>query len=139
MVASNIILHIHIFLVVAIFFFIGLLYYITPKRPRGVPPGPGFCLPFIGHLHLLGKNPRLQVEKWRKLYGNVFSVFFGSKLIIIINRFSVLREAFAKRGDVFSDRPRMVMGDKISKYHGNIVLLLLFINLCSTVFHMLKH
>jgi len=86
---------------------LSLLWWLSTRRPAGLPPGPGFALPLLGHLHLLDKDPRTQFRAWRRQYGDVFSLYMGGRLVVVLNGFPVIKEALVKFGDVFSDRPRV--------------------------------
>ncbi|XP_076462578.1 cytochrome P450 2B4-like [Babylonia areolata] len=86
-----------------------------------LPPGPGFALPVLGHLHLLGKDPRAKLHQWRERYGDVFSVLLGSRQVVILCGFPAIWEAFVKHADVFSHRPQMPITDRICKGRGIIL------------------
>lgn len=64
------------------------------------------------------KDPRLTFQKWRRLYGDVFSLYMADRLVIVLNTFDVIKEAFVKLGDAFSDRPSMFISDEICKGNG---------------------
>ncbi|XP_041357822.1 cytochrome P450 2J6-like [Gigantopelta aegis] len=76
-------------------------------RPKGVPPGPWFYLPVIGNLVQIGANPVTSFREMRKKYGDVFSVYMANRLVIVVNGFDNLKEAFVKNGDTFSNRPNL--------------------------------
>ncbi|XP_076462581.1 cytochrome P450 2B4-like [Babylonia areolata] len=86
-----------------------------------LPPGPGFALPVLGHLHLLGKDPRAKLHQWRERYGDVFSVLLGSRQVVILCGFPAIWEAFVKHGDVFSHRMQTPITDRIFKGKGIIL------------------
>ncbi|KAL8586800.1 hypothetical protein ACOMHN_061313 [Nucella lapillus] len=97
---------------------LSFLWWLCTRRPAGVPPGPGFALPLLGHLHLLDRDPRAKFTKWRQQYGDIFSLYLGSRLVIVFNSYSVIREAFVKHGDVFSERPHMLTTDRLAENLG---------------------
>ena len=37
--------------------------------------------------------------------GEIFSLYFGSRLVVVLNSYDVLYQAFVKHGDTLSDRP----------------------------------
>ncbi|XP_059903553.1 cytochrome P450 2U1 isoform X1 [Gadus macrocephalus] len=39
------------------------------------------------------------------LYGNIYSIFIGHKLVVILNGYEVIKDALTNHADVFSDRP----------------------------------
>ena len=62
----------------------------------------------------------MSIRKLRKTYGDVFSVYFGSRLVIMINGFENIKETLVKNAEVFVDRPRMFTLDIITKDKGII-------------------
>ena len=98
---------------------LSLLWWLSTRRPAGLPPGPGFALPLLGHLHLLDKDPRVQFRAWRQHYGDVFSLYMGGRLVVVLNGFPVIKEALVKFADVFSDRPHIFTMDRLSENKGN--------------------
>ncbi|XP_071108290.1 cytochrome P450 2C23-like [Haliotis cracherodii] len=95
-----------------------LVLWLTSRRPSGTPPGPRFPLPIVGHALSIGKNPKKKFREWHKKYGDIFSVYIGNRLVIILNGYEVLKDAFVKHGDVFSDRPHVFVVDEVSKGMG---------------------
>ncbi|KAK6963666.1 cytochrome P450 2U1, partial [Biomphalaria glabrata] len=81
-----------------------LTFYIRSRQPTNLPPFPGASLPFIGHLHLLGKNPRRKFKQWAQEYGDVFTLQMGPQRNIFVNTMEAMKEAFIKKADFFSDR-----------------------------------
>ena len=97
---------------------LSLLYWLSTRRPAGLPPGPGPALPLLGHLLLLERDPRAQFRQWRRQYGDVFSYYVGSQLVVVLNGLDVLKEAFIKTADVFSHRPPTFFRDKLNEGRG---------------------
>ncbi|XP_076441361.1 cytochrome P450 2B4-like [Babylonia areolata] len=95
-----------------------LLWWLSARRPQGLPPGPGPALPLLGHLHLMPKDPRAQLWTWRRQYGDVFSLYMGGKLVVVLASYSAIREALVTFADVFSDRPHSFLIAQISKNKG---------------------
>ncbi|PVD29099.1 hypothetical protein C0Q70_11696 [Pomacea canaliculata] len=87
------------------------LWWLLTRRPVGVPPGPGFALPVLGHLHLLKSDPRQQFTTWRRQYGDVFSLYMGSQLVVVLNGYKVIKDALVKHADAFSDRPHFPIAE----------------------------
>ncbi|KAH9490073.1 cytochrome P450 2 sub U member 1 [Bulinus truncatus] len=79
--------------------------YSVARIQKKKPPSPGMALPIIGHLHLLEKNPRNQFLEWAKKLGDIFHLQMGSHSVYVLNNLDLIKEAFIKKGDVFSDRP----------------------------------
>ncbi|KAL8615092.1 hypothetical protein ACOMHN_009168 [Nucella lapillus] len=80
---------------------------------------PGPALPLLGHLHLLAKDPRPQFWMWRRQYGNVFSLYMGGRLVVVLASHSAIREALVTFTDVFSNRPYSFAVDYITKKKGD--------------------
>ena len=97
---------------------LSLLYWLSTRRPAGLPPGPGPALPLLGHLLLLERDTRAQFRQWRRQYGDVFSYYVGSQLVVVLNGLDVMQEAFVKMADTFSHRPHAFYGDKINEGKG---------------------
>ena len=76
-------------------------------RPKNAPPGPWFYIPVIGNLVQIGSNPVTSFREMRKKYGDVFSVYMANRLVIVINGFDNMKEAFVKNSDLFTDRPSL--------------------------------
>lgn len=88
------------------------------RKPCGLPPGP-FVFPVIGNtIAIMRKTLVYAFRDWRKEYGDIFSVAIGTKWVIVINGYENLREAFVKRGDVFSERPDIFVVREITERHG---------------------
>jgi cytochrome P450 len=82
-------------------------YYL---KNRGLPPGPA-RLPFIGNIHQLPEqNPWRTYQEWSKKYGPVFSLRVGLDTIVMLNNHEAARDLLDKRSNIYSSRPRLVMG-----------------------------
>ncbi|PVD29117.1 hypothetical protein C0Q70_11714 [Pomacea canaliculata] len=88
------------------------------RRSEDLPPGPGPALPLIGHLHLMRKDPRQKFAEWRRRYGDVFSLYVGNRLVVVLNGYNVIKDALVKHADVFTDRPHFYFTDYIAKGKG---------------------
>lgn len=102
-----------------------ILYYIVTcyqKRHAfaNIPPGPkpwpvvgnfgGFLVPSVirrkfGPKPRSAKNAASVLTELAKVYGNVYSIYVGSQLVVILNGYKVVRDALSNHPDVFSDRP----------------------------------
>ncbi|XP_005101279.1 cytochrome P450 2F2-like [Aplysia californica] len=75
-------------------------------RPVLLPPGPRL-LPLLGNLHLLiWEDVRSLVVRLRKEYGDIFSVYFGWRPVVVVAGLKLIKETFVKNAEVFSERPR---------------------------------
>ncbi|CAF4364911.1 unnamed protein product [Rotaria sp. Silwood2] len=66
------------------------------KKPKNVPPGPPIhALPVFGHLLRLGKHPQETLMKWcQQSKSDIIHCYFGQKLVIVLNNYSLIKEAF---------------------------------------------
>ncbi|XP_076466491.1 cytochrome P450 2B4-like [Babylonia areolata] len=84
-----------------------------------LPPSPGTALPLLGHLHLLKKgDPRETFRDLREKLGDIFSFYAGSRLIVVLNGYDVIREALVKKAAVFSHRPHTFMSQQMGQGRG---------------------
>ncbi|MEQ2212814.1 hypothetical protein XENOCAPTIV_005459 [Xenoophorus captivus] len=87
---------------------------------RNIPPGPqpwpvvgnfgGLLLPpFIRRWSGQTSNPNIGVMEaltsQANVYGNIYSLFVGSQLLVVLNGYEVVKDALSNHPDVFSDRP----------------------------------
>ncbi|XP_059161774.1 cytochrome P450 2D15-like [Physella acuta] len=84
-----------------------MVYRWFSRTDQNLPPCPVRPLPVVGHLLSLDKDPREQYKRWRQKCGDIFSLYLGEKLMVVLNGYDVIHEALVTRGDEFSDRPRM--------------------------------
>ncbi|KAL8563687.1 hypothetical protein ACOMHN_050515 [Nucella lapillus] len=97
-----------------------VLWWLSTRRPPGLPPGPGPALPVLGHLHLVPADPRAKFRAWRRQYGDVFSLLMGKRVVVVLASYPVMREAFVTMGDVFSDRPHVFVMEEVFQTKGVI-------------------
>ncbi|KAL3883906.1 hypothetical protein ACJMK2_030136 [Sinanodonta woodiana] len=103
-----------------VFCVVVLLCYYALRTPNNIPMGP-LTVPLLGNIpQLIGRNPLLLFRKWRKQYGDVFSVYMGSQLLIVLNGYTTIKEALVARGNVLSERPHNFLLDKIKDGEGII-------------------
>jgi hypothetical protein len=69
---------------------------------------------------------RKPFKKYRKQLGDVFSLYFGGKLTIVISGYETLKEAFHKNGELFADRPSLYITDIATRNRGNFTKSLQF-------------
>ena len=82
-------------------------------RPRNFPPGP-LGLPIIGYLLFLDvKNIGKSFKRLGNRYGDIFSIFIGTKPCVVLNSYPLIKEAFSKKE--FSGRPGMFSGTFFQK------------------------
>ncbi|KAM5152292.1 cytochrome P450 2K1-like [Mantella aurantiaca] len=109
-----------------------LLYFVTcfaliyywingSKKSNGkMPPGPR-PLPIIGNLHLLDlRKPYESLMKLSEKYGEIFTLHFGPKKIVVIAGYSAVRDALVNQADDFGERAIMPLFKLMNKEKGII-------------------
>ncbi|KAF3855254.1 hypothetical protein F7725_023309 [Dissostichus mawsoni] len=83
-----------------------ILFQLKSRRPKNFPPGPS-PLPILGNiLELSLDNPLKDFERLRNTYGNVYSVFLGTKTAVVINGMKAMKDAIVTKGIDFAGRPQ---------------------------------
>ena len=95
------------------------------RANRLYPPGPrGF--PFLGYLYVLWTpDKRKLFAELRAEHGDVFSFNLGCRLVVVINGFETLRQAFVHQGGSFVDRPQVFTFTHVGQGKGKAEVLLL--------------
>ncbi|XP_075056840.1 cytochrome P450 2U1 [Mixophyes fleayi] len=62
--------------------------------------------------------PHVALSNMAKMYGNVFGLYIGSRLIVILNDFDTVKDAMVNHSEVFSDRPSVPVVSIITKRKG---------------------
>ncbi|GLT69336.1 hypothetical protein SLA2020_414940 [Shorea laevis] len=96
-------------LVVAIVFWLIYLQTRTPSTPKHLPPSPP-SWPILGHLHLAKKPLHRTFHRLSQKYGQIFSLRFGSRLVVIVSSPSAVEECFTKNDIVLANRPDLLVG-----------------------------
>ncbi|XP_076939135.1 cytochrome P450 93A3-like [Bidens hawaiensis] len=69
-----------------------------------LPPAP-FCLPVIGHLHLLTPIIHQGLHKLSKRHGPIFRLFLGSTPCVVVSTPEIAKEIYKTHENAFLDRP----------------------------------
>ncbi|KAM7008684.1 cytochrome P450 2U1 isoform 2-T2 [Tautogolabrus adspersus] len=96
-------------------------FYQKRRHLSNIPPGPkpwplvgnfgGFLIPsfiqrrFGQQSASSDRSTVAALTELNKLYGNIYSLFVGSQLLVVLNGYDVIRDAFSNHPEVFSDRP----------------------------------
>ncbi|XP_050415836.1 cytochrome P450 2D3 [Patella vulgata] len=83
-------------------------YVISMQERSGIPPGPSYW-PIVGNMldirgKRVGKRHKYYAELQEK-YGDIFRIYFGNQLLVVLNDFESIEDAFVKQKDLFSSRP----------------------------------
>ncbi|KAG6810836.1 hypothetical protein H0H92_010131 [Tricholoma furcatifolium] len=80
---------------------------------KAMPPGP-WGIPLIGNRYQLPPvKPWRKFAEWSRKYGPVSSIFLGSTPVIILGTAQAAWDLLEKRSDIYSSRPRFIMGGEI--------------------------
>ena len=91
-------------LLIAIAICLYIYKYCLEDRILNLPPGP-LPLPIVGNLLSLGLDARKPLLKLKQLYGDVFTLYMGSRRVVFLNSYNAIKDAFVKNGQAFSGRP----------------------------------
>ncbi|XP_072827764.1 cytochrome P450 2C18-like isoform X1 [Vicugna pacos] len=95
-----------------------LSLWIQSSRNGKLPPGPT-PLPILGNiLQLDVKNISKSLSKLSKVYGPVFTVYFGMKPTVVLHGYQAVKEALIDRGEDFSGRGSFPLAERINKGYG---------------------
>ncbi|KAJ8769329.1 hypothetical protein K2173_002533 [Erythroxylum novogranatense] len=96
-----------------VFLFVALNFYRSKNNRRNLPPSPpGF--PFLGHLHLQKPPMHRTLQSLAQIYGPIFSLRFGRRLVVIVSSSSAVEECFNKNDIVLANRPEVLMAKHVS-------------------------
>ncbi|KAL3876390.1 hypothetical protein ACJMK2_034240 [Sinanodonta woodiana] len=98
-----------------------LFVFNTTSKPRNLPPGPKPVYPLIGNLPAVaGKDVLLTFREMRKKYGDIYSLYFGHQLMIVVNGYETIKNVLVKHGALFSERPHNFLSDEMCQGRGLI-------------------
>ncbi|XP_058399566.1 cytochrome P450 2C19-like [Diceros bicornis minor] len=84
------------------------------KLPSGPTP-----LPIIGNILQLGvKDISKSLSKLSKVYGPVFTLYFGMKRTVVLHGYEAVKEALIDLGEEFSGRGSFPVPERANKGHG---------------------
>ncbi|XP_041650585.1 cytochrome P450 2F2-like isoform X1 [Cheilinus undulatus] len=91
------------------------------RRPKNFPPGPP-TLPIVGNLlHMSPENPLKDFERFRKSYGNVYSLYFGPKPAVVLNGMEAMKAAMVTKATDFAGRPQDMLFNDATRRNGVIL------------------
>ncbi|XP_069839958.1 cytochrome P450 2K1-like isoform X2 [Dendropsophus ebraccatus] len=90
----------------------------SKKSKAKMPPGPT-PLPLIGNLNMVDlKKPHQSLMKLSEKYGEVFTVHFGPKKVVVLAGYKAVKEALITRAEDFGERASSPLFDLTSNKHG---------------------
>ncbi|XP_072287791.1 cytochrome P450 2C23-like [Pyxicephalus adspersus] len=102
--------------------FVSLIIFLTYlkflwKRSK-MPPGP-FPLPILGNfLQLCFDGLPQSLIKITKKYGPIYTIYFGSRPIVVVTGYQALKEVFLDYGDAFLNRGSIPVFDRLFNSEG---------------------
>ncbi|KAL8151205.1 hypothetical protein V2J09_021013 [Rumex salicifolius] len=86
------------------------LLTLRQNRNRNLPPSPSFSLPVLGHLHLISQPVRYSLYRLSLSLGPIFSLRFGSRLVVVISSASAAEDCFSQNDVALANRPGLLSG-----------------------------
>ncbi|XP_065147819.1 cytochrome P450 2F2-like [Paramisgurnus dabryanus] len=87
-------------------------------RLKNFPPGPQ-PFPIFGNLlHLNNVNPLNDLKRFAECYGKIYTVYWGTRPVVILNSFEVIKEALVTKAVDFAGRPQECMFSHMSDFKG---------------------
>lgn len=96
------------------------IFHTRRRTFKNLPPGPQ-CLPIIGNLHQLKQPLHRTFHTLSQKHGNIFSLWFGSRLVVVVSSLTAARECFTKNDVVLANRPHFLTGKYIAYNNTTIV------------------
>jgi hypothetical protein len=88
-----------------------IVLYLWVRVPRGLPPCPKWVWPGFAHSLMVKGDLTHLFVRLRAEHGDVFSIWLGGRLVVVINGFQKIKEAFIDDGSNFSWRPDILNCD----------------------------
>ncbi|KAJ1403198.1 Cytochrome P450 [Sesbania bispinosa] len=95
-----------------ILFLVTVKLLFPTRRLRNLPPGPP-CIPLIGNLYQLKRPLHRTLHRLSEKHGQVFSLWFGSRFVVVVSSPSVVHECFTKNDIILANRPPLLAGKHI--------------------------
>lgn len=89
-----------------------ILSHSQTKRRHNLPPSPPWRLPVIGHVHLLKTLLHRTLYDFSQKLGPIFSLRFGSRLVVVVSSSSLVEECFTKYDIILANRPQSAVDRK---------------------------
>ncbi|KAL5753057.1 hypothetical protein ACOSP7_023233 [Xanthoceras sorbifolium] len=96
------------------------LWFQPTTHRKNLPPSPP-SIPILGHLHILKPPMHRAFQHLAEKYGPIFSLRFGSHLVVVVSSASAAEECFTKNDIVLANRPKLLIGKHIHYNHTTLV------------------
>ncbi|KAK9923047.1 hypothetical protein M0R45_031482 [Rubus argutus] len=90
------------------------------RRYPNLPPSPSLSLPILGHLYLLNTPIHRTFHRLSQKHGPVFSLWFGSRRVVIVASSSAVQECFTKNDITLANRPPSLLNKYLGYNHTSI-------------------
>ncbi|XP_044527072.1 cytochrome P450 2B11-like [Gracilinanus agilis] len=99
--------------------FLGLLLLLAKRPQKGnLPPGP-LPLPLLGNLLHMGRHGILKsFLEFRDKYGDVFTVYLGTRRVVVLCGHEAVKKALVDNAEVFSGRGTLSIAELIFQRYG---------------------
>ncbi|XP_027923747.1 cytochrome P450 81E8-like isoform X2 [Vigna unguiculata] len=87
-------------------------FFFKTRSFWNLPPGP-FSFPIIGNLHQMRQPLHRTFHALSQKHGKVFSLWFGSRFVVVVSSPEAVQECFTKNDIVLANRPRLLTGKYI--------------------------
>ncbi|MCB4745088.1 MAG: cytochrome P450 [Sulfurovum sp.] len=88
-----------------------IIVYLWVRVPGGLPPCPKWVLPGFSHSLIVKGDLAALFRRLRREHGDVFSFWLAGQLVIVINGFQNIKEAFIDDASNFAWRPDILNCD----------------------------
>ncbi|KAG8552933.1 hypothetical protein GDO81_003166 [Engystomops pustulosus] len=105
-----------------VIFILCFILYLSLKSIRNhgnLPPGPA-PLPLLGNMLDLGGDFVNSLMKLRDKYGDVFTVYLGSRPVVVVTGYRAVKEIYLDKADDYLNRGDMPIWDEFYKNYGVI-------------------
>ncbi|XP_071979549.1 cytochrome P450 2A5-like [Engystomops pustulosus] len=105
-----------------VIFILCFILYLSLKSIRNhgnLPPGPA-PLPLLGNMLDLGGDFVNSLMKLRDKYGDVFTVYLGSRPVVVVTGYKAVKEIYLDKADDYLNRGDMPIWDEFYKNYGVI-------------------
>ncbi|VVB16120.1 unnamed protein product [Arabis nemorensis] len=92
-----------------VLFLLAYKFIFSSKTQRfNLPPGPT-PFPIVGHLHIVKPPVHRLFHRFAEKYGEIFSLRYGSRRVVVISSLPLVKECFTGQNDVvLSNRPHFL-------------------------------
>ena len=98
---------------------IKLLLQLQHNRFKNLPPSPP-AFPIIGNLHHLKQPIHQPFSTLSRTYGCIFSLYFGSRLVVVVSLPALVQECFTKNDVVLANQSFFLIGKYV--FYNNTTL-----------------